>query len=334
MILVTGAGGHLGNVLVRQIAAGGQQVRALLLPNEDDSPLDGLDVQIVRGNILNLDDLRAACSDVDVIFHLAALVAITPGKQTLMRQVNVQGTANVIQIAREIGVSRLVYTSSIHALQRPPIGTVIDERLEFDPLNPAGPYDRTKAEATLLVKKAVQEGLDAVIVCPTGVIGPYDFKRSEMGEMILSWMKNKPSISTDGGFDFVDVRDVAQGHLLAAEKGRPGEVYILSGKFVQVNELRRMVQAAAGVHSFNMHIPTRVARLAAPFAELYYEASRTRPCFTRYSIETLVSNSVISSEKANRELHYHSRDLVRTITETVDWWRTNLHQTKASLRSG
>ena len=242
MILVTGAAGHLGNVLVRELLVQGEQVRGLVLPGEDLTPLEGLDVEIFPGNILDLERMTEACREVDVVFHLASLVAITPDMLDLMRRVNVEGTRNVIEAVRRTGVRRLVYTSSIHALQRPPAGVMIDEHLAFDPNNPAGPYDQTKAEASLLVLDAVRQGMDAVIVCPTGVIGPYDFKRSELGEMILAWMKKAPSFTVEGRFDFVDVRDIARGHILAAESGRCGEVYLLSGEQIEVLGFNSQVQ--------------------------------------------------------------------------------------------
>ncbi|MBP6069122.1 MAG: SDR family oxidoreductase [Anaerolineaceae bacterium] len=332
MILVTGAAGHLGNVLVRELLVQGEQVRGLVLPGEDLTPLEGLDVEIFPGNILDLERMTEACREVDVVFHLASLVAITPDMLDLMRRVNVEGTRNVIEAVRRTGVRRLVYTSSIHALQRPPAGVMIDEHLAFDPNNPAGPYDQTKAEASLLVLDAVRQGMDAVIVCPTGVIGPYDFKRSELGEMILAWMKKAPSFTVEGKFDFVDVRDVAIGHILAAESGRCGEVYLLSGEQIEISQMRNLVQKAAGVKTAEFKLPAAIAALLAPLAEVYYHLSHQKPIFTRYSVETLRSNSLISSRKATEELGYQPRPVAATIEDTVAWWKQNRERTSSVLR--
>ena len=332
MILVTGAAGHLGNVLVRELLVQGEQVRGLVLPGEDLTPLEGLDVEIFPGNILDLERMTEACREVDVVFHLASLVAITPDMLDLMRRVNVEGTRNVIEAVRRTVVRRLVYTSSIHALQRPTAGVMIDERLAFDPDNPAGPYDQTKAEASLLVLDAVRQGMDAVIVCPTGVIGPYDFKRSELGEMILAWMKKAPSFTVEGKFDFVDVRDVAIGHILAAESGRCGEVYLLSGEQIEISQMRNLVQKAAGVKTAEFKLPAAIAALLAPLAEVYYHLSHQKPIFTRYSVETLRSNSLISSRKATEELGYQPRPVAATIEDTVAWWKQNRERTSSVLR--
>ena len=149
MILVTGAAGHIGNVLVRELVERNENVSAMVLPGEDLTPLEGLDVEIFEGNILDRARLLEACSGVDLVFHLASLVAITSEQVDLMRRVNIDGTRNVIEAVREAGVRRLVYTSSIHALERPDPDITIDESLKFDPENPAVPYDRTKAASTL-----------------------------------------------------------------------------------------------------------------------------------------------------------------------------------------
>ena len=332
MILVTGGAGHLGNVLVRALLERGEEVRVLILPGEDVSSLEGLDCERVEGNVLDPEKLRQAMQGVDLVYHMAALVAITSDKYELMYQVNVEGTRNVIEACRQMGVRRLVYTSSIHALGRLAEGATIDETVEFDQANPAGAYDRTKAIASALVQEAAKKGLDAVIVLPTAVIGPNDFRRSEIGEMLLAWMQPKPSISTEGAFDFVDVRDVAEGHILAAESGRSGESYLLSGTQVSVSEFRKLVQQSAGIRSHEIKLPGWFVKTIAPLAEIFYKITRTRPRITKYSIETLQSNSRVTCIKAEKELGYRRRPLRETITDTVRWWRENRKRIKPSLR--
>jgi dihydroflavonol-4-reductase len=332
MNLVTGAAGHIGNVLVRELLSRGEQVRALILPGEDTSSLEGLDVERVEGNVLDIDSLRAAMQGVDVVFHLASLVSITEDKANLVEKVNVDGTRNVIEAAKEAGIKRLIYTSSIHALERPPLGTPVTEELSFDPQNSAGPYDRTKAEASLLVKKAAEEGLDTVILCPTGVTGPYDFRRSEVGELILSFMQNKVTFLVDGAYDFVDVRDVVAGQILARDHGKSGETYILGGERIELKALHNLVKKVTGKETKILSFPLPVALIVAPMAELYYKISKTRPRFTRYSIETVISNSDIYSDKAKSELGYRPRSLGNSIKDTVRWWWDNLGLTKRSLR--
>ena len=332
MNLITGAAGHIGNVLVRELLSSGEKVRALILPGEDTRSLDGLPVERVEGNVLDLDSLRAAMQDVDVVFHLASLVSITKDQEELVRKVNVDGTRNVIEAVRDARVRRLVYTSSIHALERPPIGTPVNEALKFDPENAAGVYDQTKAEASLLVKQAASEGLDAVILCPTGVTGPYDFRRSEVGELILSFMQKRITFLVEGAYDFVDVRDVATGQILARDYAKSGETYILGGERIELKLMHDLVKKVTGKDTKVLSFPLPVALIVAPIAELYYKVTKTRPRFTRYSIETVISNSEIYSDKAKAELGYKPRSLVNSIADTVRWWWENLGLTRKSLR--
>jgi dihydroflavonol-4-reductase len=327
MILVTGAAGHIGNVLVRQLLADGSQVRALILPEEDTHSLDGLNIELVQGNVLDPASLQRAMQGVEVVYHLAGIISIMPGRDELMRSVNIQGTKNILEAARQSRVKRMLYTSSIHALSRNCEG-VIDEHIPFDPHNEAGEYDRTKAEASVAVLEAVRNGLDAVIVCPTGVIGPYDYRRSEVGELLREWMQKKVHVLVEGAYDFVDVRDVARGMILAVQKGRRGEVYILSGEQIQLNRMKQLVQKAMGFTTATINIPLRLARLVARVSPLYYRLTRQTPKFTAYSLETVCSNSVISSAKAKRELGYQTRPLFKTIADTIQWWREN-KQTQA-----
>jgi len=320
MNLVTGATGHIGNVLVRDLLARGEEVRALLLPGEDLAPLEGLKIEVVVGDILNIESLHKAFEGVEVAYHLAGIISIMPGRNELLQRVNVQGTRNVLEAARLASVKRLVYTSSIHAIQRVPHGVTIDETIPFDPANPVGEYDRTKAEATLAVLDAAQQGLNVVIVCPTGVIGPHDYRLSEMGRLIEECAQNKPQLYVDGSYDFVDVRDVSTGLQIAAQKGRAGECYILSGERITVKQVLDLVEDATGRHLPRFRIPMRLARFIANFTPAYYRLTRTTPRFTPYSLNTITSNADISNAKARNELGYQPRSLRESISDTVKWF--------------
>jgi len=323
MYLVTGATGHIGNVLVRQLLAKGEKVRALILPGESLKPLDGMDVETVEADVLDLPTLLRTFQGMQGIFHLAGIISIMPGSNPEVWKVNVEGTRNVLKAARETGIRRLVYTSSIHALQRAPHGVVMDESLPFDQNNPYGAYDRSKAAASLEVQKAAQDGLDTVIVCPTGVIGPYDFRGSEMGEVIRQAAEGQPSPYVEGAYDFVDVRDVADGLIAASEKGRPGETYILSGQRISVRYLLETVREVTGKAFSSFRIPFNLAAFAARFTPWYYRVTRSKPRFTPYSLEVLQSNSHISHEKATQELGYKPRNLYESIGDTVRWFFEN-----------
>jgi nucleoside-diphosphate-sugar epimerase len=323
MKLVTGATGHIGNVLVRLLNERGERVRAMIMPGENPTPLQGLDVEIIEADVLDYQSLLTAFKQIDVVYHLAGIISILPGKDHMLQAVNVIGTRNVIQAARSSGVRRLVYTSSIHALKRVPEGVLIDESVPFDIEYSISSYDSSKASASLDILTAVQSGMDAVIVCPTGVIGPYDFRRSEMGQLILDCVEQKPMLYVDGAYDFVDVRDVAQGLILAGDKGRCGESYILSGERIEVLDIIRIVQEILGRRLFSLKIPFSLARFTANLTPLYYRLAHAKPRFTSYSLATLRSNSFISHTKAHLELGYFPRPLRESLTDTVKWFIKN-----------
>ena len=318
MWLVTGATGHVGNVLVRKLLERGEKVRALILPSESRESIHGLDVEAVEGDVLNVDAVFESMRGVKGIFHLAGVISIMPGPNPLVHKVNVNGTKNIIRAALKHG-KKLIYTSSIHAIQRVEDG-IIDEKIPYDMNNPYGAYDRSKAEATLEVLNAAHSGLEAVVTCPTGVIGPYDFRGSMMGAVIHDAAKSKPTLYVDGAYDFVDVRDVADGLISAAENGKRGESYILSGQKISVRYMLETVREITGRNFFQMKVPFDLAKFAAVFTPMYYQLANETPRFTPYSLEVLQSNSNISHAKATKELGYSPRSLYESIKDTVKWF--------------
>lgn len=325
MILVTGSTGHIGNVLVRKLMERGENIRCLVLPQDDLTPLVGMDVEIVLGNVLDSTSLERAMDGVSDVFHLAGMISIMPEKDELVHKVNVEGTRNMLQAAEKAGIKRLVYTSSIHALNRVPHGVVIDEKVPFDPVNAISSYDQSKAEASLLVKEAASNGLNAILACPTGVVGPYDYKGSEIGQVILDSMNNGLNLYLDGAYDFVDVRDVAEGLILAWEKGKTGETYILSGEQITVERIVNFVKESIGQKPARLKVPMALAKFAARFTPTYYRWFSKTPRFTPYSLETLESNSVISNRKASEELGFKPRRLQESIRDSILWFKENRH---------
>lgn len=321
MQVVTGATGHIGNTLIRALAARGEAVRCFVLPTESLRPLNGLDVEVVEGDVRDRESLERAFAGADVVYHLASVIALTGGKAGLLQDVNVGGTRNVVEACLKCGVRRLVYTSSVHALVEPPRGTAIDEAMAFDPARIPFEYGRTKAEATLVVLESVRRGLDAVVVCPTGVVGPNDFGPSEMGQLFVAFAQRKIPAYVDGGYDFVDVRDVAEGHIRAAERGRTGEAYLLSGEQISVRELMTLLAELTGVLAPRLHAPAWLADAVAPLSVLYGKLTRTRVIFTRDSLYYIRSNSLTSSAKAARELGFRPRSVRQSVADTVEWLR-------------
>ena len=319
MIVVTGASGYLGNNLARALVSRNFNVKCMVLPGESCLPLKGLDVAIVQGDVRDIESLYRAFDGADTVFHLASIISLLPGRNQLLEEVNVKGARNVAEACLKCGVRRLVYASSIHALVEPPHGHVIDEFMPCDPTRINMAYSKSKARGTLEVMEAIEKGLDGVIVMPTGLIGPYDFKPSATGQLIIDFAKGKIPARVVGGYDFVDVRDVAEGHILAAGKGRTGERYILSGEWISIDGIMEEISKVTKAPLPRWQVPVGLASAIAKLLSSYSMITGAKVLLIQDSISTLRSNSLISSEKARRELGYTSRPVRESIRDTVKW---------------
>lgn len=322
--LVTGAAGHLGNSIVSRLAETGcTAIRALLLPNESDLPLCGLPVEIFRGDVRDRASLLPffSLSDGDeaIVFHCAGIVSIASRYDRCVYEVNVLGTKNIVDLCEAYAVRRLVHVSSVHAIPDAPHGAVTREISFFDPAHVVGLYAKTKAEATQYVLDRAHAGLNACVVHPSGIVGPNDYGRGHMTQMIIDYLNGSLSACIRGGYDFVDVRDVANGILLAAEYGERGECYILSGDHYSALTLLDCVSRLTGRKKIRTILPMWFAKATAPLAELYYRIKHQPPLFTRYSMMVLSSGARFSHEKAARALGYTVRAMETTMRDTVDW---------------
>jgi dihydroflavonol-4-reductase len=320
--MITGIGGHLGNTVARELLSAGETVRGFALPNEDVTMLYGDAVSIVRGDVRDKQSMEPLFyglkEDDEVYFiHCAGIVSVATKYDQRVVDVNVRGTENVVSLCKEHNVKKLVYISSVHALPELPHGNVIHEVEGFQAEAVNGLYAKTKAAATQVVLDAARAGLDATIIHPSGIIGPNDYGHGHLTQMVISYLNGSLTACVEGGYDFVDVRDVASGVIAAAEKGKRGECYILSNRYIPVNELLGTLARVTGGKKVNTVLPMWFAKLMAPIAELYYRIRHESPLFTRYTLYTLTSNARFTNEKAKRELGYKPRDISATIKDTV-----------------
>ena len=318
---ITGASGHVGNVLCESLIEKSVQVRALV--HEFRNELDQLDLEIVEGNILNEDDLERLVDGVDVVFHLAAKISIDNKHHDEIFRINVEGTRNLVNACKKKRVHRLIHFSTIHTLLMTDVNELIDETKPLVDGHLIA-YEHSKAEAERLVLKAIDEGLDAVILNPTAIIGPYDYKRSYLGQALIRIYLNRIPMLIRGGYDFTDVRDVVDGAIKAAEKGRKGERYLLPGKWVSLADLSKMIAIISGGKTPTYVAHPVIARLGLPFIQMYAKMMREEPLYTTQSLYILKhSGRNISGEKAGKELGYSARPLEETLIDTFDWYKRN-----------
>lgn len=321
MILVTGGAGFLGSIITKKLVERGENVRVLAIKNEDLSPLLSLPVEIVRGDIRNENDLDIAFKDVDKVFHLASVISINSKNPEFLYDVNVNGAINVAKKALEKNIKSMVYVSSIHSFSDIPHGITIDEIIPVSPVNAIGIYGKTKAIATLKILEYVKKGLPCKIVCPSGILGPFDYKPSRMGRLILDFMQRKVWYTLNGGYNFVDVRDVANGCISALENGKNGEIYILSGEFISFKKLFNYLSKKLKIKKPLIYIPQNILNFLAYIYEKYLFKSDKEPLITYESIQIINSNSNISSQKAKLELGYNSRPIEETLDDTIEWFK-------------
>lgn len=319
MVLVTGASGHIGGNLVRALLKEGRKVRALV--RKDRRALEGLDVEFVTGDVLDTDSIAKAVKGCDTVYHLGAVISVDGESEKKVFDVNINGTKNVVRACLGNGVKRLVHFSSIHAIHGLNTRGLLDEACGYSEANKCLPYNASKSGGERVVQEAVAEGLDAVIVNPTSVIGLNDFKPSHMGQLFLDLYNRKFPVLIDAGFDWVDVRDVALGAMLAEKKGRKGERYLLTGKFLKIRDLGLIIEQCTGRRMPRIALPIWAAKLGVPFVGLYSALIGKRPLLTYGSLSALEDYRPVDGTKAKKELGYSPRPLEDTIKDTFEWFK-------------
>ena len=317
-VVVTGASGHVGANLVRALLAAGRRVRVLLRGRPIG--LEGLDLEIVRGDVLDPATLAPAFAGAEVLFHLAARISISGDHRGLVTRTNVLGARNVADAALAAGVRRMVHVSSIHAF-------ALETELPLDERSPRAvdprrepAYNLSKYAGEGEVRRAIDRGLDATIVNPTGIVGPFDYRPSRTGRTLLQLYRRSLPALVPGGFDFVDVRDVVDGILAAETRGRTGENYILGNRWIAVRELAELAHRATGRRPPRLSSPMALARATAPFFELGGHFTRREPLYTRESLLALRATRDIRHDKAARELGYAPRPFEDTVRDTYAWF--------------
>lgn len=323
LYIITGANGHLASTIIKYLKKEDCFIRGLILPTEENT--DNENIKYYKGDITKEKTLQEIFSNIEgyevTVIHAAGIISIESEITPLLYNVNVNGTKMMIKQCMKYQVNRLLYISSVHAIPDGEYMSTIKEVNSFSKDNVVGAYASTKAEATQAVMEAVKDGLDAVVVHPSGILGPYDDGSNHMTQLIQQYIAGKLPAGVTGGYDFVDVRDVAQGCIAAAKKGRKGECYILSNRYISVSDLLEYMRIATNGKK-KICFPLKLAKAAAPAFERIAKITKTRPLFTRYSLHTMDSNGRFSHDKATMELGYSPRDMKETVADTISYLQT------------
>jgi dihydroflavonol-4-reductase len=321
-ILVTGATGFIGSAVLRQLVQRGERVRVLARPSSPRRNLDGVDCEVVLGDMTDVGSMLLAMAGVRQLYHVAAdyrLWARDPGE---LRRANLDGARATMEAALAAGVERIVYTSSVATLRAADAATVVDETAPLAEAEAIGAYKQSKVAAERYVEQLVAErGLPAVIVSPSTPIGPRDIKPTPTGRMVLEAAQGKIPAFVDTGLNLVHVDDVAAGHLLAMERGRIGERYVLGGQDLSLRDMLAEIAALTGRKAPTLALPRAPLYPLAIVAEAVAQVTGKEPMLTRDALKMASHHMFFSSAKAERELGYVARPHREALADALAWFR-------------
>lgn len=319
--LVTGGCGFLGSWIVRQLIEEGVQVRILAVPGEARDNVADLDVEIVEGDVRSVADAKLVVEGMDTVFHAAAIYKDWAPDPTSMYDVNLRGTFHMLEAARRAGVERIIYTASIVSVGRPEPGAIGDEDTAYESWSIDFPYSRSKYFSRELAEYFSEWGLDVRVVCPGIVFGPGDIRPTPSGQLIITSISGGPAVYFDGGANYVDVRDAAAVHVLAAKTGKLGERYLATGHNLTNRELMKSIDAVVGRSRRYMKLPIPVARAMSIAMEAAAKRRGKPPLLARDFFEYSLKPSYYSNRKATDELGATFRPLDETIRDAIEYFK-------------
>ena len=318
--LVTGATGFVGAAVARALVGAGWQVRALVRQGSDRSNLQGLPLEIAVGDLKLTASLDAALAGCGALFHVAADYRLGARDFEELYRTNVEGTLNLLSAARRAAVQRIVYTSSVATIGIPPDGTAGDENTPVDLANMIGHYKSSKYLAEQLVRDSMDSGVPVVIVNPSTPVGPGDVKPTPTGRLVLDAAAGRMPAYVDTGLNIVHVDDVAAGHLLAFDRGTPGERYILGGEDMTLRQILGLIAERAGRKPPRVRLPYAAVLPIAYLAEAYAKISGRSGRITLEGVRMSRKRMFFSSAKAVRELGYRWRPPSAAFDDAVRWF--------------
>ena len=335
--LVTGATGQIGNTIVRMLLDNGKPVRVLVHPEEDTTPLAGLPVEVKYGDILVKDSMKDFFDLEDprdaILIHALERNVISDKTDLMVRRVNVHGTMNITDVCVKKKIGKLIYIGSARSIPLTEKGKEpVKDVQYFDRNKVVGDYAKSKAEATqYILDKVTLNKLNAVILLPSLVLGPYEYGNSDIISLIRDYLSGDLKVSIPGGVDFTDVRDVAAGVLEAAEKSERGSCYILSNTYMSTQDFLHNLHEITGRDEVTKTVPNWLLN-GKGIAQLYYKITRKSNPKDKYG-PFISPEPLYESGRANADLHYSPRDLRASLEDTVDWVEKTPRKEKPAPRT-
>ena len=322
-VLVTGATGFIGGNLARELWRRGDDVRALVRPGSNRLTIEDTGIVPVEGDILDRPSVDQAVQGCEAVFHAAAAYTFWSRDPAGVSRTNVEGTVNVLDAARQAGVSRIVYTSTVSTVGLPKEG-LGDEDTPLDPKTLHGHYKRSKLQAEQEALAMAAEGMPVVVVNPTAPVGPWDVKPTPTGRIVLDFLRRRVPAYLKTGMNLVDVADVVEGHILALEKGKPGERYILGNRNLSLKEIFDILSSLTGLSAPRIRAPYWLV-VGVGYADRFFEGTllRREPAIPVEGVLASRVPAYVSCEKAVRELGQPQRPVESALKQAVEWFAAN-----------
>ena len=319
-VAITGATGHLGAAVLQELIRNNFSIKALIR-DSDTRSCEGLSVALVKGDVQNKDSLEQLMGGCSALIHCAAIISVNGDPKGIVHQTNVEGTRLVMETAKQSGIKRVIHISSIHAYNQRPTSDLLDENRE-KVNEKAFAYDYSKKQGQEIALSMNAHGMEVLVMNPTSIVGPYDFKPSKVGKVILDLYSGRLPFVFDGGFDFCDCRDVAHAIVNGLTSGTPGENYLLSGKWHSLLQLVKLFSKVSGKKIKVTALPSFMGKAGLPVVKSIAYLRKKEPLYTIEALEALFAgNRCISSAKAMRELNYTIRPFEETLRDTFYWFQ-------------
>jgi len=331
-VLVTGATGFIGGNLARELWRRGDEVRALVRPGSNLLTIEDTGIIPVEGDILDRPSVDRAVQSCEAVFHVAAAYTFWSRDPAGVSRTNVEGTVNVLEAAREAGVSRTVYTSTVGTIGLPKDGLGTEDT-PIDPKSLHGHYKESKFQAEREAMAIAAAGMPVVVVNPTAPVGPWDVKPTPTGKMVLDFLRRKVPAYLKTGMNLVDVADVVEGHILALEKGKSGERYILGNRNVSLKEIFDILSSLTGLSAPRIRAPYWLV-VGVGYADRFVEGTllRREPAIPVEGVLASKTPAYVSCEKAVRELGQPQRPIEDALKQAVDWFAAHGYIDRTRLK--